>query len=391
MAKPAETAVVILSPVEWNFTWQSAQTIAAGLAQRGYDVVFLNPLPKRLPAPGEVPRVLGRVLNRPEIAGYSRQPRPDNVEIINPSSLPDINEVFEHINTVVFVPLLLRRIRPLLTRKTYSVVISYLPFPTPTALAEGISPNLLIYACQTNWEADQWVKRGWLRETELFQKADTVLADSQYLYEHAIRHHSNVRRLPAMVDFDLFHRIARERFSHKPEGPVRCCYFGGVGSRIDVELLGKVSWEYTLRIIGALRVPMPPLAESAELIDTVPHSQLPEFLRDVDVFLLPYRVNEFTKGILPAKIFECFATGKPVVSTYLPSLLPYEGLLYISQTHEEFLANIERAVDEPEEKREQRIAVARENTTDRWMNELSNWILSHLSRQDSSLEERRDK
>jgi glycosyltransferase involved in cell wall biosynthesis len=379
MAKPQETGIVIISPVEWNFTWQPAQAIAAGLAQRGYGVVFLNPLPKRMPAPGEVARVLGRVLNRPGIARYSRQPRPDNVQVVNPISLPDINSVFEYINRVAFVPLLLQHLRPVLARNTYTAVISFPPFPVSLTLAEAIHPDLLIYACQTNWAADPLVKRARLREMEFFQKADLVLADSQYLYEHASRHHPNVRRLPAMVDFDLFHRIADESCSRRPESPVRCCYFGGVGPRIDIELLAKVSQKHVLRLIGALRVPMSSLAESAELIHLVPHPQLPQFLGDVDVFLLPYRVNEFTKGILPAKIFECFATGKPVVSTYLPSLLSYEGLVYISQTHEEFLANIERAVDEPEEKREQRIAVARENTTDRWMNELSSWILGHLS------------
>jgi glycosyltransferase involved in cell wall biosynthesis len=181
-----------------------------------------------------------------------------------------------------------------------------------------------------------------------------------------------------MVNFDLFHSAFQEDDGHREGTTARCCYFGGVGSRIDAELLSRVSQEHILRIVGAVRIPLAPLAPNAEILEPVPYTQLPELLKGSDVFLFPYRVNEFTKGILPAKIFECFATGRPVVSTYMPSLLPYDQLVYISQNHEEFLANIEKALDEPPELRSQRIAVAKENTADHWMDQLSKWISSSL-------------
>ena len=365
--------VVILSPVEWNFTWQSAQTIAKGLSARGYRVIFLNPLPKRLPSLKELSRIIGRLMNKPEIASYCRQPQGEGVQVLNPIALPDINEPFERLNRMFFLPPLVRKMRALINEDKL-VVLSYLPFPLPLALVQRLKPDLLVYVCQTNWFADGKVKRSRLREKEMFRQADLVLADSPFLHEHASRHHPDVRRLPAMVDFDLFHRVALESPGAGLKDRIRCCYFGGVGQRIDVELLAKVSHKHLLRIIGPIRVRLPPLAPATELIKPVPHPELPRFLRDVDVFLLPYRVNEFTKAILPAKIFECFATGKPVVSTYLPSLLPYEGLVYLSHTHDDFLLNIERAVAEPPELREKRIAVARENTTDYWMDRLSRWI-----------------
>jgi glycosyltransferase involved in cell wall biosynthesis len=156
--------------------------------------------------------------------------------------------------------------------------------------------------------------------------------------------------------------------------------------KTDIELLAKVSYSYRLRIIGRVRVPLPPMGEPTEVVGVVPHPELPRYLEDADVLLLPYRVDEFTRGILPAKTFEYFATGKPVVSTNLPSLIPYQELVYLSHTHEEFLANIERAVREPAELRDRRIEIARENTTDRWMDALSSWILAHLDGKHNSLE-----
>ncbi|MBM4430038.1 MAG: glycosyltransferase family 1 protein [Chloroflexi bacterium] len=380
MAQPQQTAVVILSPVQWDFTWQSAQTVAHGLAKRGYHVLFLNPLPKRMPGRDEFARLLNRLLNRPEIAGYSRQPRPAGLTVINPLCLPDANRALEFGNRTLFVPGLLRYLRRMAADCQQLVAISYLPFPTALAVASGLAPHLLIYACQTRWSADPLVKAATLREEQLFRQADLVLADSPQLYEHARGCHTRVYWWPAMVDLNLFHPVAGHN-RRVLAAPIRCCYFGGVGSRIDTQLLAKVSQQYALKIVGPVRIPLPALAQGTELVGAVSHAELPRHLADVDVFLFPYRVNAFTEGILPAKVFECLAMGKPVVSTYLPSLLQYQNLVYISRTHDEFLANISRATAEDKSLADRRVAIARQNSTDYWLEVLHRTILNWLDGQ----------
>ncbi len=52
----------------------------------------------------------------------------------------------------------------------------------------------------------------------------------------------------------------------------------------------------------------------------VPHEGLPASLAGVDAYVLPYEINNLTKGISPAKTYECLATGKPVVASPLPAL-----------------------------------------------------------------------
>jgi glycosyltransferase involved in cell wall biosynthesis len=375
---PDSTSVVILSSVEWNFTWQRHQILATALAARGFQVVYVDPLPKRLPSIREVRRVLGRLTGIPQVSGYPRQSVHQSVSVISPIALPDVNDVFELVNRAFFLPRLYKRLRSL-TKRSRLVILTYLPFPGPLSLACRLAPDLLIYDCVTRWAEDERVPRGRLRETELFQKADLVMADSPFLYEQAMRYNPRTHRLPPGVDFDLFQRAANISAARSGQ-PIRCCYFGGVGGQhIDVELLATISHRYQLRIVGPVRTNIPRLAPTAELVGVVPHPELPEYLADSDVIVLPYRVNEFTRAVHPAKTFECLATGKPIVVTRLPSLVPYADLLYISDSHHEFLSNVERAMLEPPQLRERRIELARRNTWDKRVDKLEGLIFEALA------------
>ena len=95
------------------------------------------------------------------------------------------------------------------------------------------------------------------------------------------------------------------------------------------------------------------------------YAELPEYLALCDVLILPYKLNKFTECVLPAKVFECLATGKPVVSTALLELKPYEEYFTIAKSKEEFLSGLEDALNnDTEENKQQRIAFARVNTWD---------------------------
>ncbi len=373
---PGEAAIVLLAQVEWNFVWVSSHDIALGLARLGHRVAYCNPLPKRLPAPGELRRVLGRLLDRPEMAGYRSHPRPAGLLVCNPLCLPDIHPLFTRLNRAVFVPLLARRMRRWMNGRR-CVVISFLPFATALALANALEPDALVYALRSNWRDDRWARRTILLETEFLHKADLVLSSGPCLNDHLQGYATPVLSMPAMVDFERFHRLAPVRRPNSGQ-PIRCCYFGHLNDRIDVELLRRVSHRHILRIVGPVSVPVPEMGKDTEWVGMVSHDRLPEALQDVDVWLLPYCLNEFTRGIFPYKLYECFATGGPVVSTCLPSLAPYAELVYLSQTHEEFLDNIERARAEPEELRQGRIDLARENSAEHWMELLENWIMHKL-------------
>ena len=79
--------------------------------------------------------------------------------------------------------------------------------------------------------------------------------------------------------------------------------------------------------------------------------------------MLPYRINGLTRGISPAKTYECLATGRPVVASPLPALEDLAGHVYLADGPEGFvevLRNLPKT--ETDERVRARVRLARENS-----------------------------
>ncbi len=79
------------------------------------------------------------------------------------------------------------------------------------------------------------------------------------------------------------------------------------------------------------------------LIDWVPYEEVPKYLAASDVCILPAYQNDIMKNIVPIKIYEYMAAGKPVIATALYGIMKEfshnNGITYIDQP-----ANILKAV-----------------------------------------------
>jgi glycosyltransferase involved in cell wall biosynthesis len=61
------------------------------------------------------------------------------------------------------------------------------------------------------------------------------------------------------------------------------------------------------------------------LLDWMPFNELPKYIMASDVCVLPFINNEITSNIVPIKIYEYLAAGKPVISTALPGVVQEFG------------------------------------------------------------------
>jgi hypothetical protein len=84
--------------------------------------------------------------------------------------------------------------------------------------------------------------------------------------------------------------------------------------------------------------------------------------------LIPFRKTPLIDATNPVKFYEYLASGKPVVSTTMNDLLPYNRLCYLAENHEDFLKKIEIALNEKDPQlAKDRVDFAKENT---WKNRM---------------------
>ena len=69
-----------------------------------------------------------------------------------------------------------------------------------------------------------------------------------------------------------------------------------------------------------------------------PYERIPEFLAIADVCLLPFRLNDITREVVPIKMYEYMASGKPIVANNLPGVRQEmgddNGIIYVDSPAE---------------------------------------------------------
>jgi len=99
----------------------------------------------------------------------------------------------------------------------------------------------------------------------------------------------------------------------------------------------------------------------------VPYSTLRYHFASIDVCVIPFRISPLTLATNPLKLYEYFACGHPVVSSPVPEVQEYGKLVYFASDPEEFIAQLEEAMEEdnPRAALERRLVAERESWTAR--------------------------
>lgn len=184
-------------------------------------------------------------------------------------------------------------------------------------------------------------------ERQMLERVDGVIGVSAELVKSAAEHGKPSRVISQGVDLDHFTLPARGKQKAKAE----IVYFGLIDSRVDLDLLLKVSRafpEAVIRLIGPQISEEHRLqqAENIRIEPAVPYASLPAAVSNADVFILPFAVNPLTRSCTPLKLKEYLATGRPVVSTANPAVAEWQEHVRMASSHEEFIAHLQLALQE---------------------------------------------
>ena len=363
---PRKPPVVVLSGIRWDFLWQHHQILATLFARAGYPTIYVETtgLSNPSPDPGTIRKVLRRI-RRSGGKGRNESNAPTGLTLYSPLVAPPTWKVFRRLNRAFFVPRVVRHLRHLLGGVS-PVVIAYPPTRTTLDLLSGLKPRLTLYDCSDNYEGFPGIPRDIaLTERELLGKADLVSCTSAYLMEKVRPVRPDVFLRGPAVDYDRFAALQGAGSSGVQVRTI--CFFGYLSEeRVDFQILeGLGERGFDVRLVGGVgRVEESFFASPGiDYRGEVPHAELPAALEGTDAFIIPYEINDLTLGISPMKIYECLATGIPIVATPLPEFERFGEHVYLAENAEGFAKVLERLPElETEERVRARIRVAQENS-----------------------------
>jgi glycosyltransferase involved in cell wall biosynthesis len=205
-------------------------------------------------------------------------------------------------------------------------------------------------------------------DEELTRSAHVVTCVSESLLEDKRMLNPNSHLLPNGVDLDLFTNpsppMNLRQTCDIPSDVRLLGYVGGVNQRVDTRLFRALVVsrpEWHIAIAGTNKDFSVCGVPHIHLLGQLPLEQIPAFLSEVDVCLIPHKVDDLTRSMDPQKIYDYLASGKPIVSTPVAGTERFRELIEIGRTPDEFVAAVARALGDGERSRWACLAAAAAN------------------------------
>lgn len=264
---------------------------------------------------------------------------------INWIKVPSLYDFFNKINSWL-IRRTINKTSDKLAMKQPVVINGFNPI-AGVPLVGKLGESQLIYYCYDEISAAEWCKNHGTRlEKKFMRMADKVVVTSDNLYNSKKKYNPSVFLIKNGVDFDLFSKGANVDY----QGKKTVGYVGSVDERLDYILLEKLVAEnpdIEFLFIGRIVYPdgKQKLEKYSNTVFLGPKKpfEIPDYLKNIQIGIIPFRKNEFTRNIYPLKINEYLAAGKPVVTTNFAPLNDFRMFVDISGDHEEFNQHLRNA------------------------------------------------
>lgn len=257
-----------------------------------------------------------------------------------------------------------------------------------------LSPTLNVYHCVDPLVSGYDTKHGLISEQQIVKKSDLVICTSKKLYDTNIKRHPETHFVPNAADFKHSSNALLPETEALPEltklkKPV-IGYLGNIEGRTDFELINTVAENNpnkTFAFVGpistAYQKKITNKAANIHLLEAVPYSKMPQVLKGFDVAIIPFKKDEFSATIFPLKLFEYLGSGRPVVSTDFNTDLKEQtgNTVPFCASAEEFTQALDEALlNDTEDKKQERLNVAKNNTWEIRANEFSGLLAQYVQK-----------
>lgn len=345
----------------WNDMWKRNQIMVYLLSRLSWieKVLFLNP---DVWLASDLPYLLSdkgvRVSKNATWRGIVPYKPVPNITVWSPTYLPKLSSLtrrfFDHLlSSVTRRPYIL-----LINRATFSRQELYRVLVENAALSVfDWSDDFVEFLPSTMHNERKELGKAVDR---LLQDVDIVFCINEFLAEKARRYNRGthiIKNASAMDISDLPSSVPlkkRPNWLQRHRGRRIIGYVGWIiPRRLDADLIHAVAsmrpeWDFVFVGPKTVRDPLElsarPQRSNIYVYDAVPYANLHEVIQAFDVCIIPNRVNEYTRGNDPIKIFDYMYLRKPIVSTPTSGTEPLSGVIGIAGTAKEFISKIEEGL-----------------------------------------------
>lgn len=352
-----EYSFVILGNSRFGGYYHREQAIARELATRGYQVVFIEEMPSLA---AELRRQFRVRFFKHAIDEQSEDKKKlNNLKVLRPPVIPTLfrSSYTPIIDRWIFKVWFNRKFAGYSWNK--SIIMIMFPYLWNGFLNRDTVPAKLIHydiydalemSCR-NRKALERTRKGELKLQPdiglVSMSAHTMASDIEKLFPNT----PNIF-LPNATSDEFIYEIKSQK-STKANTRKVIGYIGGLDPRwADRELIlytieSFPNYDFSIRA-SVDRIYRRKLTSypNVKLISFTNHIQLAILATTFDVGLIPFKQNKITRVVNPLKLYEYFAAGIPVVAMRTDELEYYRDMIYLSDTREEFIRNVNRSLAE---------------------------------------------
>jgi len=187
------------------------------------------------------------------------------------------------------------------------------------------------------------------QEQRMLRAADVVIVVTPTLFDRKSPYNPDTFVVPNAVDFEAYAAGGLDvpadmvNIRHPVIG-----YSGLVAARLDLDMLGQTAdihpdWNFVF--VGAINddhcareLDQLRARNNVHLLGSKPVDEVPAYVRQFDVCMIPYRINLRAEHASPLKLYEYAAASRPIVSTNFAAARAFEGDIAIVNDSAEFVA-----------------------------------------------------
>ena len=341
---------------DWGRLNSTGQYLARALNDN-YNIIWVNSIGLREPElnKNDITRIIVKL--KDTISSIFRKDESivqsdTKIIVLCPIAIPYLRfKIIRKINKIIVLKYLNRFF------KKYNLNILYLitSCPATADIVTYIKAKKIIYYCADEYSELPGMNKKMVIELEqkLLQHSNMVFVTSTELLKEKRKINNNIYYLPHGVNYEHM----RSSVDHDYDIPndmkqlVRPLigYIGLIGEHLDFDVIDYAAANIkngTFVMVGPIESHLKNIPRNRNIVylGSKKYELLPQYLKYFDVCILPWNRGVRNKYASPTKLREYLSAGCIVVSTDHPETYNVSNYIYISDSKESFLNNIELAL-----------------------------------------------